>query len=47
MPEREPRRQQGRTPPPAETGRNPEQEPQEYLHAAHFANEHIAGHACD
>ena len=45
MPEREPRRQKGRTPPPAETGRNPEHEPQEYLHAAYFANEHIAGHA--
>ena len=45
MPEREPRRQQGRTPPPAETGGNPEQEPRDYVHAAYFANEHIAGHA--
>src|SRR3712207_3312982 len=41
-----PRRQRGRTPPPpAETGRNPEQEPRDYVHAAYFANEHIAGHA--
>ena len=45
MPEREPRRQHGRTPPPAETGRNPEHEPRDYVHAAYFANEHIAGHA--
>ncbi len=45
MPEREPRRQQGRTPPPAETGGNPEHEPRDYVHAAYFANEHIAGHA--
>ncbi len=44
-PEREPRRQKGRTPPPAETGRNPEHEPREYVQAAYFANEHIAGHA--
>ena len=44
-PEREPRRQQGRTPPPAETGRNPEHEPPEYVQAAYFANEHIAGYA--
>ena len=40
-----PRRQRGRTPPPAETGGNPEQEPRDYVHAAYFANEHIAGHA--
>ena len=44
-PEREPRRQRGRTPPPAETGGKPEQEPRDYVHAAYFANEHIAGHA--
>ena len=45
MPEREPRRQRGRTPAPAETGGNPEHEPRDYVHAAYFANEHIAGHA--
>ena len=44
-PEREPRRQRGRLAPPAETGGNPEHEPRDYVHAAYFANEHIAGHA--
>ena len=45
-PEQEgPRRQRGRIPPPAEIGGNPEQEPRDYVHAAYFANEHIAGHA--